>query len=48
LRFLDALNYYYELLPTKWYVRADLQAALFASYFALYARSLAAWIREDN
>jgi hypothetical protein len=48
LRFLDALNYYYELLPTKWYLRAHLQAALFASYFALYARALAAWIREDN
>jgi hypothetical protein len=48
LRFLDALNYYYELLPTSWYLRANLQAVLFASYFALYARSLAAWIREDN
>jgi hypothetical protein len=48
LRFLDALNYYYELLPAKWYSRAERQAALLASYFALYARSLAAWIREGN
>jgi hypothetical protein len=48
LRFLDALNYYYELLPTSWFVRVQLQGVLFASYFALYARALAAWIREDN
>ena len=48
LRFLDALNYYYELLPAGWYLRAEQQAALLASYFALYARSLAAWIREGN
>jgi hypothetical protein len=48
LRFLDALNYYYELLPTSWFLRAQLQGVLLASYFALYARALAAWIREDN
>lgn len=48
LRFLDALNYYYELLPKSWFVRVQLQGVLFASYFALYARALAAWIREDN
>jgi hypothetical protein len=48
LRFLDALNYYYELLPTNWFSRAQQQAVLLASYFALYARSLAAWIREDT
>jgi hypothetical protein len=48
LRFLDALNYYYELLPARWYENAHEQAILLASYFALYARSLAAWIREDN
>jgi hypothetical protein len=48
LRFLDALNYYYELLPARWYENAEEQSILLASYFALYARALAAWIREDN
>lgn len=48
LRFLDALNYYYELLPAHWYENAHEQGVLLASYFALYARALAAWIREDN
>lgn len=48
LRFLDALNYYYELLPARWYENAHEQGVLLASYFALYARALAAWIREDN
>jgi hypothetical protein len=48
LRFLDALNYYYELLPARWYESAEQQGVLLASYFALYALALAAWIREDN
>ncbi|HUQ33765.1 MAG TPA: hypothetical protein VM095_16710 [Pyrinomonadaceae bacterium] len=48
LRFLDALNYYYELLPVRWYENAHEQGVLLASYFALYAHALAAWIREDN
>jgi hypothetical protein len=48
LRFLDALNYYYELLPMGWHRNAEQQAVLLASYLALYAGALAAWIREDD
>ena len=47
LRFLDALNYYYELLPIGWQPRGE-QSVLLAAYFALYARALATWIQEDN
>ena len=43
LRFLDALNYYYELLPAGWLPRGR-NPWLLASYFALYARALAARI----
>ncbi|HEY0376558.1 MAG TPA: hypothetical protein VGC87_06340 [Pyrinomonadaceae bacterium] len=43
LRFLDALNYYYELLPAGWQPRGS-NNWLLASYFALYARALAARI----
>ncbi len=43
LRFLDALNYYYELLPAGWQPRGR-HAWLLASYLALYARALAARI----
>jgi hypothetical protein len=43
LRFLDALNYYYELLPATWRPHAQ-HDWLLVSYFALYARALAAWI----
>jgi hypothetical protein len=43
LRFLDALNYYYELLPVGWQPRGQFNWLL-VSYFALYARALAAWI----
>lgn len=43
LRFLDALNYYYELAPAGWQPRAA-QDWLLASYLALYARALATWI----
>lgn len=48
LRFLDALNYYYELLPMQWHRGARQQDVLLASYLALYAGALAAWIREDD
>lgn len=48
LRFLDALNYYYELLPEGWHRDAGQHAVLLASYLALYAGALAAWIREDD
>ena len=37
LRFLDALNYYYELLPAGWQPRGR-NPWLLASYLALYAR----------
>jgi hypothetical protein len=43
LRFLDALNYYYELLPAGWQPLGR-NSWLLASYFALYARALAARI----
>lgn len=43
LRFLDALNYYYELLPAGRQTRGH-HDWLLASYFALYARALAVWI----
>ena len=39
LRFLDALNYYYELLPTDWVPRAR-HVSLVVSFLALYARAL--------
>jgi hypothetical protein len=41
LRFLDALNYYYELLPA-WSQSPPRDDALLASYLALYAQALAA------
>jgi hypothetical protein len=43
LRFLDALNYYYELPRAMWPSQAC-DDALMASYHALYAQALAAWI----
>jgi hypothetical protein len=43
LRFLDALNYYYELLPADWQPHAE-HNWLIVSYLALYARALAAWL----
>ena len=39
LRFLDALNYYYELLPETWHPEAQ-HPWLLVSYLALYARAL--------
>lgn len=39
LRFLDALNYYYELLPATWQPKAK-NEWLLVSYLALYARAL--------
>jgi hypothetical protein len=43
LRFLDSLNYYYELLPATWQPQGQ-HDWLLVSYLALYARALAAWI----
>lgn len=43
LRFLDALNYYYEL-PSKERQPQTQHGWLLISYLALYARALAAWM----
>jgi hypothetical protein len=43
LRFVDALNYYYELLPATWYPDVE-NGWLVASYLALYARALMFWL----
>jgi hypothetical protein len=49
LRYLDALNYYYELLPaTKWSPRLGQHAWLLVSYLALYAYALAAHVTEER
>lgn len=45
LRFLDALNYYFEYIPDNWRPRAE-NNWLFVSYLALYARALAAKCEE--
>ena len=42
LRFLDALNYYYELLPVNWHPESQ-HPGLLISWFALYARALNSW-----
>ena len=47
LRFLDTLNYYYELLPADWVPRAR-HAWLLASYLGLYARALAVRILRNQ
>lgn len=47
LRFLDALNYYYELLPAGWQPRGR-NSWLLASYLALYARALATWVNVGS
>ena len=39
LRFIDALNYYYELLPSSWYP-ASQHPWLLNSFLALYAKAL--------
>lgn len=41
LRFLDALNYYHELIPSDWCSRSP-NNWLFVSYLTSYARALAA------
>ncbi|MFN2576167.1 MAG: hypothetical protein ABR607_00590 [Pyrinomonadaceae bacterium] len=47
LRFLDALNYYYELLPADWVPRAR-HGWLLASYLGLYARALAVQMSRNQ
>lgn len=47
LRFLDALNYFYELLPANWYPKSE-YSWLLISFWAFYARALtihSGWIR---
>jgi hypothetical protein len=47
LRYLDALNYYYEQLPEQW-EPAGQHAWLLVSYLTLYAQALAAQVREEG
>lgn len=47
LRFIDALNYYYELLVTNRQPHFQ-NNRLLVSYLALYAQTLAAWLSRDN
>lgn len=46
LRFLDALNYYYELLPSRWHPNGQ-YPWLLISYLALYARALNSPLKDD-
>jgi hypothetical protein len=48
LRYLDALNYYYELLPAEWNPRLGQHAWLLVSYLALYAYALSAHFKEER
>ncbi len=48
LRYLDALNYYYELLPAEWNPARGRHAWLLVSYLALYAHALAAHFTEER
>ena len=48
LRYLDALNYYYELLPAEWNPQLGQHAWLLVSYLALYARALSAHFTEER
>jgi len=41
LRYLDALNYYYELLPSAWYPES-VHNWLRVAFFSFYARALEA------
>jgi len=47
LRFLDALNYYYELLPSNWYPKSK-HDWLLASYWSFYARALTVQVNRIN
>lgn len=47
LRYLDALNYYYELLPTQWEPAGE-PPWLLVSYLMLYAHALAARVGEEE
>lgn len=45
LRYLDALNYYYELWPERWQMQGERAPLLFISFLGLYARALSAWLK---
>ncbi len=47
LRFLDALNYYYELLPSNWHPKSK-HNSLLASYWSFYARALTVHFNRIN
>ena len=47
LRYLDALNYYYEVLPAEW-IPSGREPWLLPAYLGLYARALAAWVKENR
>jgi len=46
LRYLDALNYYYELLPSAW--RPESHSWLRVSFLNFYARALAVHVTRIN
>ena len=47
LRYLDALNYYYELLPSTWYPETQ-HNWLRVSFFSFYVRALAVHFTDLN
>ena len=47
LRYLDALNYYYELLPSAWYPKSP-NSWLRVSFLNFYARALAVKLTHIN
>jgi hypothetical protein len=47
LRYLDALNYYYELLPSAWYQESP-HSWLRASFLSFYIRALAVHFTRTN
>ena len=47
LRFLDALNYYYELLPSNWHPMSK-HNWLLASYWSFFARALTVHVNRIN
>ena len=46
LRYLDALNYYYELFAERG-EDENQRSVLFASYLGLYARALDTWLNRQ-
>lgn len=46
LRYMDALNYYYEILPERWMKQSECAPWLYVTYLGLYARTLKAWLER--